>query len=83
MVGIDGGAFWSNMQNAVDVSDDILNGLLKSVVFAVVIAWIALHKGYMAVPTSEGVSRATTLSVVHASLTVLGLDFLLTALMFG
>ncbi|MCG5529598.1 lipid asymmetry maintenance ABC transporter permease subunit MlaE [Halorhodospira halochloris] len=83
MVGIDGGAFWSNMQNAVSVRDDILNGLIKSVVFAVVVGWVALHKGYMAVPTSEGVSRATTLSVVHASLIVLGLDFLLTALMFG
>lgn len=83
LVGIDGGAFWSNMQHAVSVRSDIISGLIKSVVFAVVVGWVALHKGYMAVPTSEGVSRATTLSVVHASLLVLGLDFLLTALMFG
>jgi len=82
MVGIDGGAFWSNMQNAVTVQDDILNGVIKSVVFGFLVGWIALHKGYMAVPTSSGVSRATTLSVVHASLAVLGIDFLLTALMF-
>lgn len=83
MVDIDGGAFWSNMQHAVSVRGDIISGLIKSVVFAVVVGWVALHKGYMAEPTSEGVSRATTLSVVHASLIVLGLDFLLTALMFG
>lgn len=82
MVGVDGGAFWSNMQNAVTIQDDILNGVIKSVVFGFLVGWIALHKGYMAVPTSSGVSRATTLGVVHASLAVLGLDFLLTALMF-
>ncbi|MFP4147481.1 MAG: lipid asymmetry maintenance ABC transporter permease subunit MlaE [Halorhodospira sp.] len=82
MIGIDGGAFWSNMQNAVTIRDDILNGVIKSVVFGILAGWIALHKGYMAVPTSSGVSRATTLGVVHTSLAVLGLDFLLTALMF-
>ncbi|ABM62883.1 lipid asymmetry maintenance ABC transporter permease subunit MlaE [Halorhodospira halophila] len=82
MVGIDSGAFWSNMQNAVTIQDDILNGVIKSVVFGFLVGWIALHKGYMAEPTSSGVSRATTLGVVHASLAVLGLDFLLTALMF-
>ncbi|MBK1734089.1 ABC transporter permease [Halorhodospira abdelmalekii] len=83
MVGLDAGAFWSNMQQAVSMQDDILNGVIKSVVFGFVVGWIALHKGYTAVPTSQGVSRATTLGVVHASLAVLGLDFLLTALMFG
>lgn len=82
MIGIDGGAFWSNMQAAVTVRDDLLNGFIKSVVFGFVAGWIALYKGYEAVPTSLGVSRATTLGVVHASLAVLGLDFLLTALMF-
>ncbi len=82
MIGIDAGAFWSNMQSAVSVRDDILNGFIKSVVFGFVAGWIALHKGYEAEPTSQGVSRATTMGVVHASLAVLGLDFLLTALMF-
>ncbi len=83
MIGIDAGAYWSNMQNAVTVQDDILNGAIKSVVFGFLAGWIALHKGYMATPTSSGVSRATTMGVVHTSLAVLGLDFLLTALMFG
>ena len=83
MLGIDGGSFWSNMQNAVTFQDDILNGVIKSVVFGFIAGWIALHKGYVAEPTSSGVSRATTLGVVHASLAVLGVDFLLTALMFG
>jgi len=82
MIGIDGGPFWSNMQNAVTIRGDILNGVIKSVAFGFLAGWIALHKGYMAEPTSSGVSRATTLGVVHASLAVLGLDFLLTALMF-
>lgn len=82
LLGIDGGAFWSNMQSAVTLRDDLLNGFIKSVVFGFVAGWIALYKGYEAVPTSHGVSRATTLGVVNASLAVLGLDFLLTALMF-
>ncbi len=82
MIGIDAGSFWSNMQASVTVRDDILNGVIKSVAFGFVAGWIALHKGYEAEPTSLGVSRATTMGVVHASLVVLGLDFLLTALMF-
>lgn len=82
LIGLDGGAYWGNMQSAVSFTDDVLNGVIKSVVFGIVVGWIALYKGYEALPTSEGVSRATTHGVVHASLAVLGLDFLLTALMF-
>lgn len=83
MVGVDEGAFWSQMQDAVDVYDDIYNGVIKSVVFGVVVTWIAIFEGNDAIPTSEGVSRATTRTVVHSALAVLGLDFVLTALMFG
>ena len=83
LLGVDDGAFWSQMQDRVDLYDDILNGVIKSFVFGFVAVWIAVFEGYDAVPTSEGVSRATTRTVVHTSLTVLGLDFVLTALMFG
>ena len=71
------------MQSKVDWHEDILNGVIKSVMFGVVVAWIAVFEGYDAVPTTEGVSRATTRTVVYGSLAVLGLDFVLTALMFG
>lgn len=81
--GIDSGFFWSAMQGAVEWRQDLLNCLLKSVVFAITVTWIALFNGYDAIPTSEGISRATTRTVVHSSLAVLGLDFVLTALMFG
>jgi phospholipid/cholesterol/gamma-HCH transport system permease protein len=83
LLGVDSGAFWSQMQNGVDFHDDILNGVLKSVVFGVVVTGIAVFEGYDAVPTSEGVSRATNRTVVYSSLAVLGLDFILTALMLG
>jgi phospholipid/cholesterol/gamma-HCH transport system permease protein len=83
LIGVDAGAFWSQMQSGVDVVKDILNGVLKSVVFGVAVTFIALYQGYEASPTPEGVSRATTRTVVLASLAVLGLDFLLTALMFS
>lgn len=82
MLGIDGGAFWSNMQNAVGIRADIVNGVIKSVAFGFVAGWIALYMGYTAEPTAQGVSRATTQGVVRTSLAVLGIDFLLTALMF-
>lgn len=81
--GIDSGFFWSAMQNAVEWRHDLVNCLIKSVVFAITVTWIALFNGYDAIPTSEGISRATTRTVVHSSLAVLGLDFVLTALMFG
>ncbi len=83
LLGIDAGAFWSQMQSKVDLTEDILNGVIKSIVFGVVVSWIAVYEGYDAIPTSEGVSRATTRTVVHSALAVLALDFMLTALMFG
>ncbi|MGU9956597.1 MAG: lipid asymmetry maintenance ABC transporter permease subunit MlaE [Arenicellales bacterium WSBS_2016_MAG_OTU3] len=82
-LGVDDGQYWSSMQNGIDVYDDILNGMIKSVVFGFVVTWVAVFEGYDAEPTSEGVSRATTRTVVAASLAVLALDYLLTALMFG
>jgi phospholipid/cholesterol/gamma-HCH transport system permease protein len=83
LIGVDEGAFWSQMQAGVDVWKDIANGVIKSVVFGFAVTFIALYQGYEAQPTPEGVSRATTRTVVIASLTVLWLDFLLTALMFN
>ncbi|MFT6250036.1 MAG: phospholipid/cholesterol/gamma-HCH transport system permease protein [Cognaticolwellia sp.] len=71
------------MQNQVDFNKDILNGVIKSIIFAFVVTWIAIYKGYDCVPTSEGISRATTSTVVQSSLLVLALDFILTALMFA
>nr|VFK09347.1 MAG: phospholipid/cholesterol/gamma-HCH transport system permease protein [Candidatus Kentron sp. LPFa]VFK26431.1 MAG: phospholipid/cholesterol/gamma-HCH transport system permease protein [Candidatus Kentron sp. LPFa]VFK64217.1 MAG: phospholipid/cholesterol/gamma-HCH transport system permease protein [Candidatus Kentron sp. UNK]VFK71024.1 MAG: phospholipid/cholesterol/gamma-HCH transport system permease protein [Candidatus Kentron sp. UNK] len=82
LLGIDDGAFWSQMQDKVDLLDDVANGVIKSLVFGVVVTWIAVFEGFDTIPTSEGVGRATTRTVVHSSLAVLGLDFLLTALMF-
>jgi phospholipid/cholesterol/gamma-HCH transport system permease protein len=83
MIGIDGGAFWSQMQGGVDVWRDVGNGIVKSVVFGVAVTFIALYQGYEAQPTPEGVSRATTRTVVLGSLSVLALDFMLTAMMFS
>ena len=82
-LGVDDGAFWSVMQANVDWSQDIMNGFIKSLVFAFVVTWIALFKGYTAEPTSPGISAATTQTVVYSSLAVLGLDFVLTAIMFS
>ena len=82
-LGLDTGVYWSAMQEGVDFYDDIINGVIKSVVFGLVVTFISVYQGYFALPTSEGVSRATTRTVVNASLSVLGLDYVLTALMFG
>ena len=82
-IGIDPGASWSQMQGGVDWWYDLANGVLKSLVFGFAVSFIALYQGYTAKPTPEGVSRATTRTVVVASLAVLGLDFLLTASMFS
>jgi len=82
LIGVDEGSFWSQMQNAVDFREDIVNGVIKSFVFGVAVTWIALFEGYDAPPTAEGVSGATTRTVVTSSLAILGLDFVLTALMF-
>ncbi len=81
--GIDYGSYWSVMQSSVELGYDIGQSFIKCVVFAITVTWIALFNGYDAIPTSEGISRATTRTVVHSSLAVLGLDFTLTALMFG
>lgn len=82
-LGVFEGSFWGNMQASVDFRDDVLNGVIKSVVFGFVCAWIAVYQGYNCVPTSAGISSATTKTVVYSSLAVLGLDFILTAVMFG
>ena len=82
-LGVYEGSFWANMQNSVSFREDVLNGVIKSIVFGFVVTWIAVFQGYDCEPTSEGISRATTKTVVYASLAVLGLDFILTALMFG
>ena len=82
LLGLDGGVYWSQMQVKVDFYDDLINGVIKSAVFGFVVVWIAVFEGHDCVPTSEGLGQATTRTVVHGSLAVLGLDFILTALMF-
>lgn len=82
LIGVDEGSFWSQMQAAVDFREDIMNGVIKSFVFGIAVTIIALFEGYDAPPTAEGVSRATTRTVVTSSLAILGLDFILTAFMF-
>ena len=83
LIGIDDGSFWSQMQGGVEVWADVGNGFIKSVVFGITVTFVALLQGYECQPTPEGVSRATTRTVVMASLAVLGLDFILTAMMFS
>lgn len=82
-LGLDGGSFWANMQASVDWQGDVVNGIVKSLVFGIVVTWIAVYQGYECVPTSEGIGRATTRTVVYSSLLILGLDFVLTAMMLG
>lgn len=82
-LGIDAGSFWSNMQSAVDFRMDVLSGIIKSIVFAVLVLWIAVYQGFSCNPTAEGISQATTKTVVFSSLAILGFDFLLTAVMIG
>ena len=82
LIGTDEGSFWGQMQAAVDFRQDIVNGVIKSFVFGLAISWIAVFEGFDAEPTAEGVSGATTRTVVISSLSVLGLDFILTAFMF-
>jgi len=83
LLGLDSGSFWSQPQNKVDLHLDLYNGIIKSVVFGVVATWIAVFEGYDCIPTSEGLGQATTRTVVHSSLAILFLDFVLTALMFA
>ena len=82
LIGVDEGSFWSQMRAAVDFWEDIVNGVIKSFVFGVAVTWIALFEGYDAPPTAEGVSGATTRTVVTSSLVILALDFVLTSFMF-
>lgn len=82
-LGVDSGAFWANMQSSVEFQADIVNGIWKSVVFSIAVIWVAVSQGYFSVPTSAGIANATTRSVVYGSLAVLGLDFVLTAMMIG
>lgn len=82
-LGLDSGSFWSNMQSSVNFREDVLNGAIKTVVFGFVVAWISVYQGFSAYPTAEGIGRATTKTVVYSSLAILGLDFLLTAMMIG
>ncbi|ABE48509.1 MULTISPECIES: lipid asymmetry maintenance ABC transporter permease subunit MlaE [Methylobacillus] len=81
LIGVDAGAFWSQMQASVDFREDIVNGVIKSLVFGIACTMIALFEGFDAPPTAEGVSRATTRTVVNSSLAVLGLDFIMTSFM--
>ena len=83
LLGLDAGAFWSQAVAKVDLYHDLANGMIKSAVFGFVVVWIAVFEGYDCVPTSEGLGQATTRTVVHSSLAILGLDFVLTALMFN
>lgn len=82
MIGVDGGSFWSQIQGGVDVWQDVGNGVVKSIVFGLTVTFIAVFQGFEAQATPEGVASATTRTVVVASLAVLGLDFILTAMMF-
>lgn len=82
-LGVDDGAFWSSMQSAVKFRTDVINAIIKSMVFGVVVTWVAVFQGYDCTPTAEGIGRATTRTVVYSSLAVLGLDFILTAIMLG
>lgn len=83
LLGVDAGSYWSGIQSNVDFGTDIINMFIKSAVFGAIVVWIAVYQGYHAMPTSEGVSRATTSTVVLGSLAILGANLALTAIMFG
>jgi len=83
LLNVDTGSYWAQMQTAIDFYDDIVNGIIKSIIFAWDVSWIALFEGYDALPTSEGISRATTRTVVNSAFAILFFDLLLTAIMFG
>jgi len=82
-LGVDAGSFWNNMQTAVDFRLDIVNGLIKSVVFGFAVTWIAVYQGFFSEPNAKGIAKATTKTVVYSSLIILALDFVLTAVMMG
>jgi len=82
-LGVDHGVFWNNMQAALDFRVDVLNGIIKAVIFGFVITWIAVYQGYFSEPNAAGIARATTKTVVYSSLMILALDFVLTSMMIG
>lgn len=82
-IGIDSGAFWSQMQIGVSFGNDILSGIIKSFVFGIAVTAIAAYQGFEAKPTPLGVSQASTRTVVFSALAVFLLDFLMTAMMFS
>ena len=82
-LGVDAGAFWSGMQSSVVFATDVLNGLIKSLAFAMLIVWIALYQGYTCPPNARGMARATTRTVVQGSVLILVFDFILTSTMMG
>lgn len=82
-LGVDEGNFWAGMQEGVELRTDVLNGVIKSVVFALVVTWIAVFEGYDAEPTAAGISAATTRTVVYSSVAVLALNFILSLVMFS
>lgn len=83
LLGVDSGAYWANTREAVDFSEDVLNGVIKSLVFGFLVSWIAVYQGYITQPNSEGIASSTTRTVVYSSLAILGFDLILTAMMFG
>jgi len=82
LLGVDAGSYWSAIRGSVEFVD-IRDSLIKSLVFGFAVSWIAVYQGYTAAPNAEGVSRATTSTVVVSSLAILALDFVLTAFMFN
>ena len=82
-LGVDEGSFWGGMQSSVQFGHDVVNGIIKSIVFAFICTWVAVYQGYACDPTPEGIATAMTRTVVYSSLCVLGFDFVLTAVMFG
>jgi phospholipid/cholesterol/gamma-HCH transport system permease protein len=82
-LGVDEGSFWGGMQSSVQFGHDVVNGIIKSVVFALICTWVAVYQGYACDPTPEGIATSMTRTVVYSSLCVLGFDFVLTAVMFG
>ena len=82
-LGVDPGGFWGGMQDGVQMWQDVGKGMVKAVVFAMVVSWIAVFQGYDATPTAEGISSATTKTVVYSSIAILALDFILTLVMYG
>jgi phospholipid/cholesterol/gamma-HCH transport system permease protein len=83
LMGVDAGAFWSQMQNAVEVGEDVMGGIVKSIAFGIACSLVAVYEGYHAHPTAEGVSRATTRTVVISAVAVLIINFLITAVIVG